>query len=138
MIRCQVNYNSCGKRCRTMHKLKIYEWSDGKSFAMNVKRGVLNIVKKMQNPLLCKDLQAIWAKKKHLEKNHTLQSVVSFSILWQNGILLAWILGEWVEFFYRMTKSSFARGVTPVTADSSVKFLPALFKFLQKTTYSIS
>ena len=58
------------------HNLKIYGWSDGKSFAMNVIRGVLNLVKK--NPSLCKDLQAIGALKKHLEKNHTLQSVVSF------------------------------------------------------------
>ena len=90
-----------------MHKLKIYGWSDGKSFAMNVKRGVLNNFKKMQNPLLCKDLQAIGALKKHLEKNHTLQSVVSFSILWQNGILLAWILGFCVK---KLTKFSFARG----------------------------
>ena len=121
-----------------MHNLKIYGWSDGKSFAINVKRGVLNIVRKMQNPLLCKDLQAILALKKHLEKNHTLLSVVSFQSYDKNGILLAWILGEWVEFFLSYDKISFARGVTPVTADGSVKFLPESFKFLQKTTYSIA
>ena len=47
----------------------------------------------MQNPLLCKDLQAIGALKKHLEKNHTLLSVVSFQSYDKNSILLAWILG---------------------------------------------
>ena len=93
------------------------------------------------NPLLCKDLQAIGALKKHFEKKHTLLSVVSFQSYDKNGILLAWILGFCVNelsFFYRMTKLSFARGVTPVTADGSVKFLPESFKFLQKTTYSIA
>ena len=95
----------------------------------------------MQNPLLCKDLQAIGALKKHLEKNQTLLSVSSFQSYDKYGILLAWILGFSVNelsFFYRMTKLSFARGVTPVTADGSVKFLPELFKFLQKTTNSIA
>ena len=45
------------------------------------------------NPLLCKDLQAIGALKKHFEKKHTLLSVVSFQSYDKNGILLAWILG---------------------------------------------
>ena len=76
--------------------LRMIRWQFICDECKNVKSGVLNIVKKMQNPLLCKDLQL---------------------------------------FFYRMTKLSFARGVTPVTADGSVKFLPELFKFLQKTTY---
>ena len=120
-----------------MHKLKIYGWSDGKSFAMNVKRGVLNNVTKMQNPLLCKDLQAIGALKKHLEKNHILQSVVSFSILWQKWHLTCWILGFCVNklsFFIIWQNCPLPEVifVTPVTADGSVKFLPELCKFLQK------
>ena len=43
-----------------MHNLKIYGWSDGKSFAMNVKRGVLNIVKKNAESLTVQRLTSNW------------------------------------------------------------------------------
>ena len=87
--------------------------------------------------ILCKDLQAIGALKKHLEKNHILQSVVSFSILWQKWHLTCWILGFCVNklsFFIIWQNCPLPEVifVTPVTADGSVKFLPELCKFLQK------
>ena len=44
-----------------MHNLKIYGWSDGKSFAMNVKRGVLNIVKKNAESLTVQRLTSNWS-----------------------------------------------------------------------------
>ena len=69
--------------------LRMIRWQFICDECKNVKSGVLNIVKKMQNPLLCKDLQAIGALKKHLEKNHTLLSVVSFQSYDKNSILLA-------------------------------------------------
>ena len=129
MIRWQLKCNECGMNCRTRHNLKIRKWSDDESIAINVERDAgqctiwkftddqmashfrwmqkeefWTLLKKMQNPLLCKDLQAIGALKKHLEKNHTLLSVVSFQSYDKNGILLAWILGEWVEFFLSYDK----------------------------------
>ena len=37
MIGGQANCNECGKRCRTMHNLKIHKLSDDKSIAMILK-----------------------------------------------------------------------------------------------------
>jgi hypothetical protein len=37
MIELQVDCNECGKRCRTMHNLKIHKLSDDKSIAMILK-----------------------------------------------------------------------------------------------------
>ena len=37
MIGGQANCNECGKRCRTMHNLKIHKLSDDESIAMILK-----------------------------------------------------------------------------------------------------